>query len=149
MKKVCFKPLAEEDIEDLLQWHADDELSRRYAGTEWPMKLWKILQQDKQRRCWVAWNDNERVGYVDWEMHPDEHLAWIGLAVKPERRREGWGTAILRAFLVTDDARAYSDIRAGIEPDNEASVRCFSSVGFMPINGQPDEEGIIDYWHKA
>lgn len=148
MNNLHFKPLTNDDLDELLQWHIDEELSRRFAGTEWPKKLWEILQRDNQRRCWIAWSNGERMGYVDWEMHPNEHLAWIGLAVKPERRGKGWGAEILRAFLLTDDAQAYSDIRAGIEPDNEASVRCFSSAGFTPMSDKPDEEGIVDYVYR-
>lgn len=140
-----FEAVREDDLVHLTEWHADAELAARYGGTDWPAKLWEILNTDPSRRCFIAWNDDEAVGYLDWELHPDENLAWIGLAVKPELRAKGWGTRILRAWLESEIAHSVGEIRAGIEPDNPASVRCFSSAGFKPMSDVPDEEGIIDY----
>lgn len=142
---IVFTPLVAEHLQELEQWHQDSELARRYAGTKWPLQLWDILQKDPMRRCWVVSAGDEAIGYVDFEMHPEEHLAWIGLAVKAEKRGQGWGKRILQAFLKTPFAQKFTEIRAGIEPDNTASIHCFSSAGFVPLSTKPDEEGVIDY----
>lgn len=77
-------------------------------------------------------------------MHPSS-LAWIGIAVKPLMRRQGLGKLILKKFLDSEYVEGFNEIRAGIEFDNIASVKCFESVGFVPLNAEPDDEGIIDY----
>lgn len=142
---ITFAALTAEDVQELEQWHQDAELAHRYGGAEWPRKLWEIIQKNAQRKCWVASLNCEQVGYVDFEMHPEEQLAWIGLAVKAEKRGQGLGKSILQEFLTTSIVQNFREIRAGIEHDNTASVRCFSSVGFIPLNTEPDEEGILDY----
>lgn len=145
MDTIVFTALASKDLQELEHWHQDPELARRYAGTKWPQHLWEIVQKDPMRCCWVASLGGEAIGYVDFEMHPKEHLAWIGLAVKAEKRGQGWGKHMLQEFLKMPFVRGFTEIRAGIEPDNIASIRCFSSVGFVAMSPEPDEEGIIDY----
>lgn len=145
MPALRFAPLTEGDMVELLQWHQDGELARRYGGSDWPRQLQEVLRTDPARSCWVVWKDGKRVGYLDFERHPAENLAWIGLAVAPDLRGKGLGRDILQMFLRESEAMAFREIRAGIEPDNAASVAVFSSSGFVPMRSTPDEEGIIDY----
>jgi len=146
MDSIVFAPLIEKDIALLHSWHQDSELSNRIGGKDWPKKLWEILSTDLNRKCWTASMGGEIIGYVDFEIHPDENIAWIGLAVKPELRKQGFGKRILEEFLKLPFVRKYKEIKAGIEPDNVASMKCFVSVGFEAE--KLDGEGIMDYSYK-
>lgn len=145
MEHLSFGLLERNDVTELMLWYRDTELANRYGGHDWPQKLWPILLQEKNRQCWMVRMNNEQVGFVDFEMNPMENLAWIGLVIKPELRNKGLGKRILQEFLAQSSVRSFSEIRAGIEPDNIASVRCFTALGFKPLHEKPDEEGIIDY----
>lgn len=145
MSDLLFRPLAESDLAELSRWHQDPELANRYGGSDWPKKVWEIMRKDSNRQCSIVSRDDEPIGYVDIELHPDEHLMWIGIAVKPELRKQGIGKKILETFLSTPIVQQYREVWAGIEHDNVASRRCFESVGFTAKNSEPDEEGIIDY----
>lgn len=144
MKDIRFIELNENHLNELSEWHQDKELSNRYGGSEWPKKLWEIMGNDENRKCWIALNDDKPIAYVDFEIHPNA-LAWIGIAVKPTMRGQGLGKRILANFLESEYVKDFDEIRAGIEFDNIASIKCFESVGFIPLNNQPDEEGIIDF----
>jgi|GEM_PF-2573264 len=145
MSTIHFEPLSAHAIEELCIWHKDPELAGRIGGNDWPNKLWTILQKDSLRSCWLAYIDHNLVGYVDFEEHPDENIAWIGLAVKPDRRNQGFGKHILQNFLQLPIVKAWPKIRAGIEVDNIASKKCFMSLGFKPMQEKADDEGIIDF----
>lgn len=149
MTIIHFRELAEDDVPVIRSWHEDPELAGRYGGKAWPEKLWEIMRKDENRKCWLAVHDGLIVGYVDFEIHADEKCAWIGLAVNPEIRGKGFGKAILKQFLEQPFAREYGEIKAGIEPDNAASVKCFEAAGFKPLADKPDDEGIIDYSFKT
>ncbi len=145
MSTLVFRNLEQEDLKNLLAWHQDAELANRYGGSDWPQKLWRIMQSDKNRQCRIACLNNEPIGYVDIELHPDDHLMWIGLAVKPELRKQGFGKRILEEFLTIPFTQNFKEIWAGIEYDNIASRKCFENVGFEAKNIEPDEENILDY----
>lgn len=106
------------------------------------------MQSNPNRILILAKLNDRIIGYVDFEVHPNENLAWMGLAVKPELRGQGLGTRILKEFLLSPIAKQYPEIWAGIEPDNQASLRCFQDVGFTSKMTQPDEEGILDYVYR-
>lgn len=145
---LSFRPLVEKDLDELMEWHVDSELSHRYGGSDWPKKLWQIMQNDQSRTCWIASMEDVPVGYVDFEVHADENLAWIGIAVKAELRKQGLGKRILSEFLQLPIVQSFKEIRAGIEQDNIVSIRCFSAVGFRPLGIEPDDEGVIDYSYR-
>lgn len=81
MTDVQCIPLAKKDVAKLEHWYEDDELANRYGGKDWPRKLWEILQRDPNRQCWMAHGNNEPIAYVDFELHPQEDLAWISLVI--------------------------------------------------------------------
>lgn len=145
MSTLVFRDLEQADLENLLSWHQDAELANRYGGSEWPQQLWNIMENDENRMCKIVCENNEPIGYVDLEVHPNEHLVWIGLAVKPELRMKGFGKRILKEFFMTPLAQEFKEIWAGIEYDNIASRKCFESVGFKEKTEKPDEENILDY----
>ncbi len=145
MSDISFRPIESSDIPELTNWHSDDELAGRYGGVEWPQKLWDIMSKDSNRRCWIALKDQLLIGYVDIELHPQEHIFWIGIAVKPQLRKQGLGTLVLQTFFRNLPMQDYKEAWAGIEKDNAASRACFEKVGFTAKNPNGDQEGIIDY----
>lgn len=148
MTIIHFRELAKDDVPVIHAWHEDPELAGRYGGRAWPEKLWDIMQKDSNRKCWLAIHEGLIIGYVDFEIHDDDKSAWIGLAVSPELRGKGFGKKILQQFLSQPFVKEYAEIKAGIEPDNIASVKCFAGVGFKPVSEELDEEGVMDFSYK-
>jgi L-amino acid N-acyltransferase YncA len=65
------------------------------------------------------------------------------LVVDPARRRQGLGKRIIQAVVAHPQLGEIELVRAGIEPGNQASVRCFTAVGFSVETDEPDEEGVV------
>jgi len=63
--------------------------------------------------------------------------------VDPERWRQGFGRATLRAMMKTSETSDADLFVAGIDADNIASKRCAVGAGFVPEDKEPDREGII------
>lgn len=102
------------------------------------------------------------VGYVDFELLPEEYIGWIGLVVNPTLRNKKFGRNILTSFLksfrtlpynvilkCSPDTQHIKEIRAGIEADNIPSIKCFRAAGFVQMNAEPDHEGILDFSYKV
>jgi RimJ/RimL family protein N-acetyltransferase len=143
--RITFTLLADSDVSDLERWHEDPELRRRYGGDGWPTKLLKIMRGDPNRHCFIAWEGSRKVGYVDFEIIPKENLGHIGLIVDPLLRGSGYGKQILRAVLNLPEISSVTEVRAGIEKDNIASIRCFLGVGFRQLDELPDHEGCLNF----
>ncbi|HVW66954.1 MAG TPA: GNAT family N-acetyltransferase [Candidatus Peribacteraceae bacterium] len=145
MKGIAFRSLVANDVPELMKWHADPAISNRYGGAERPKMILQTIQTDLNRSCLIVQEDKNTIAYVEIEKHPDEHVLWIGLVVNPDYQNRGYGKRILKMLLSSDYVQGFQEVRAGIEHDNEPSVRCFRSVGFVPMQEEPDEEGILDF----
>lgn len=144
METIVLRPLVEGDLPELEEWHQDHELRRRYGGTGHPRKLYQLTISDSNRKCWIAEEHGTPVGYVDFERQPSGE-AWIGLVVKTDLRGRGYGQRVLRSFLMLSDLASVSEVCAGIEQDNVASIRCFRAVGFRQMNEKPDHDGCLNF----
>lgn len=143
MSDVRFSPFLESDAEELEQWHAHSSVNGRYGGTDWPRKLLQFIKDDSDRTCWVAWEGEKRIGYVDCEAK--EGIAWVGLVVNPAMHNQGHGKNVLRSFLRLPFLQSVKEVRAGIEEDNAPSLRCFKGADFTQLHEKPDHEGIINF----
>jgi RimJ/RimL family protein N-acetyltransferase len=143
MSDLLLLPITEEDLSELEQWHADSRVKDRYGGADWPRKLFQFTKRDSNRTYWIAWENEKRIGYVDCEVK--DATAWIGLVVNPAMHNQGHGKNILRSFLRLPFVQPLKEVRAGIEEDNEPSLRCFQGARFTRLDEKPDHEGIINF----
>ena len=77
-------------------------------------------QDDERRRAWAALLDDEVVGQLELRLpvHDNTHRAEIELAVRPDRRRLGVGTALL---AVVEQA-ARDEGRTVFGPDSDVAI---------------------------
>ncbi|MBL4952260.1 GNAT family N-acetyltransferase [Neobacillus sp. YIM B02564] len=64
--------------------------------------------------------------------------------IRPDYRRKGYGKKVLEQIINRYVNTGITQIVAGIYHTNEASIRLFSSVGFIPICNEPDQDGFIN-----
>ena len=122
----------------LWQW-ANDAETRRQSFTEAPIPYADHVQWLERRlasdatRLWIFSDAAGAVGQVRVERTGDD--AEINIAVAPERRGRGLGTAMLRGAL--DAVRAeWGDAvrpRAQVFERNAASLRMFRRCGFQEV----------------
>ena len=86
--------------------------------------------------------DGERVGVLWFGPSTDDPaMAWIyDITVDEDRRRQGWGRAIMRSF--EDEARARGFARAGLNVygDNHVARRLYESLGYAETARQLHKE---------
>ncbi|WP_127507437.1 GNAT family N-acetyltransferase [Actinoplanes solisilvae] len=160
-QQVMLVPFTAELLPTVQVWFEDAEVRRWLGGPDWPAQSLRMHGQGlgeefRGRRVlrdhsWVALDDDgEPVGLIGGEVydHWDETAGpAMGLAyvVDPRRWRQGYGAAMLRAVVGSDEVADVVVFAAGIEPENKASVRCAVAAGFRPENGEPDHEGIVHH----
>jgi len=73
----------------------------------------------------------------------DRRSMGLAYVVDPERWRQGFGRAALRAVMETPETSDADLFVAGIDADNTASRRCTVGDEAGPEGKEPDREGII------
>ena len=93
-------------------------------------------------RAVIAQPEDIVVGHAGFHGPPDDRgMVEIGYSILPEFRRRGYGRAAARELIhyaaAVPDVRV---IRASISPDNVASLALVSTLGFLQVGQQWDEE---------
>ena len=131
-----------DDAALLLEWRNDPETIRQ-SGTGQPVDpathgAWFAARMDDPAtRLWIAERLGEPVAQLRIDVETGVGIVSVGVA--PNRRREGIGTAVLRALVAeTRDDPQIEALEARIHPDNAASRRAFERAGFV-CAGQRDD----------
>lgn len=80
------------------------------------------------------------IGYALAVGDGDAHLA--ELVVHPDRRREGYGRALVTAVL--DCQAPGTRVTLAVAADNAPARSLYESVGFEPVDRRPDFYGSVD-----
>jgi len=75
------------------------------------------------------------VGFIATDLRPAEKMAWIAtIAVLPEYRRQGIGTALLQASEATI---SLPRIRLNVRVSNASAIRLYHQLGYRPVGLWP------------
>jgi RimJ/RimL family protein N-acetyltransferase len=111
---------------------------------------------------WLAWDGDTPVGFLGGEIY-DRWTTWDGsdpdhavvhkveegpamgsaYVVDPARWRQGYGTAILRAWVAAGETADVRIFALGVDGDNTASARCAETAGFAASSRVPDWEDTV------
>ena len=95
------------------------EAQRRGYAERWPSATTQFLMHDGDRAGWVILDRSGRAIHV------------VDIAVLPEMRGRGLGTAVLRA-LMDEGARDGRAITLSVMRSNMPAIRLYSRLGFQP-----------------
>ena len=132
-------------------WFADPELERWLGplDDEWLAAV--LSERPSDRATWLVLDGDASVAVLETALHLiNSSLAAItGLAVKPELRGQGIGTAVLRKVLALHRREGRFEHLAYICEDNGTAWRCFERSGFVPVTLTPNGEGFLGLRHSA
>lgn len=146
MSALAFVPIDEPGVQLLQSWFADDELQRRYDR---PTDRWLEYVRSKPGvYAWLIYEAGVPVGHLQLDTEA-EGTGYVGLVVRPDLRKHGYGKRILRALLDRPEVLPLHRIIGIAEADNVASHRCVKAVGFMQQGSQSDAEGFLTFvYHR-
>ena len=70
-------------------------------------------------------------------------VASWGIAIAPERRRQGIAAAALCQLLSLLRDQGFTSVKVRIRSTNAASLALHRSLGFVPEETRPEDEGIL------
>ncbi|WP_274364748.1 GNAT family N-acetyltransferase [Paenibacillus thermotolerans] len=132
-----FVELDLEGLQVLEEWFKDPEVLKRLTGKQ-PLRQWfQNVQQSSNYWAWMVTQEGQPVGQIAIEIYSDRTAA-LSLLTHPQLRSQGYGKRMLEQLLLRPELAEAVSIKANIEPDNIASVKCFTKAGFT-------EQGTDEY----
>jgi RimJ/RimL family protein N-acetyltransferase len=154
--RLAVRPYAQADRAAHLRLRADREVCR---FMHWPEhEGFDCVLADAagrtppDRKGWInlAVIDRETGALAgDHGLKTERGLACIGLAVMPERRREGLGRELVYGSMAWLHRHGFRRVRAEIDFGNEASFALFRSLGFVVVADRQDQFGPFSVLERA
>ena len=90
----------------------------------------------------ISWGGGLVVGTIGPLGPPEDGEVEVGYGLVEAARGRGLATEALRALLAETDAAGVR-VRAGVRPDNGASLRVLAGCGFTELRGSNDEGALL------
>ena len=131
-------------------WFVDPELNRHLGPMDQDWLAAVLSEPESMGMTWAVFRDNEMVAVVEtfFDSENDSAAVITALAAKPNLRRQGIGTAVLRIILSHHKHKGITKHVVYVSIDNEAGQRCAEKAGFVPVTSKPDEHGYIKLRHS-
>lgn len=134
--------LQKDDLPLLELWLEDAEVLKRMDGML-PLGEWyENTSQNDMYFTWLAYIGEQPIGTVIIER--DNESAYIGIITNPTLRYQGYGKALISEVMKRPELQAVAKWVASIEEDNKPCLACFSALGYVQEEEEPDEDGFLD-----
>lgn len=74
----------------------------------------------------------------------EQIICWIGYTIHPHFKQQGYAQEAVRALICWASEQDYRCLKAGVHPENSASIKLLEKLGFVYLN-QDCEELIYVY----
>lgn len=88
----------------------------------------------------VSKSDQRLVG--DVYIKKEEDTFWIGYTISPSFKRQGYAYEIANSMILWIKQQGDFEIRAGVAPENKASVQLLEKLGFVQLS---EDDGDLIY----
>jgi len=134
---ISLHPAGPDDSVSAFEWR-NDETTRAASISQDPVpwddheRWYAAMLSNPSRYLYIAMAEGERVGLCRFDV--DGAAAEVSINLAPAARGGGLAGPILRAGIerLREAAGAHLTLTATIRPDNVASVRTFTALGFVP-----------------
>ena len=151
--RVVLRPLAEADVERIVELGADPEVDRWWRGLTAEHVAEKARGEDEGAVVFAILVDGEIAGMIQYYEETDEEFrhAGIDLFLGAEHHGRGLGTDAVRTMarhLIVD--RGHHRLTIDPAAHNERAIRAYRSVGFKPVGVlRRYERGRDGTWHDG
>lgn len=135
------RPAYADDVDRLVAWHADPEVSRHWDDETFTREQMEERLARPDVEAWIVEESGEPVGYLQ------VHEAGIDMFLVPAARGRGLGSDAARAMarhLLAEGGRS----RVTVDPYawNDGAMRAWQRAGFIEISRHdPDDEHTAEW----
>lgn len=125
---ISLRPAATKDVDRLVAWHADPEVSRYWDDETFTHGEMRERLARPDVEPWIIEENSEPVGYL--QTHPEG----LDMFLIPPARGRGIGPAAARAMAGSLLERGWAGVTVDPYEWNEAAIRSWRRAGFVEIS---------------
>ena len=69
----------------------------------------------------------------------EQTICWIGYTIHPRFKQQGYAQEAVRALICWASEQGYSRLKAGVHPENKASIKLLEKLDFVYLTQDCDE----------
>ncbi len=141
------RPATLDDVDLLVAWHADPEVSRYWDGETFTVDEMRARLARADVDGWIVQDGDDPVGYLQswWEDGEPRRGGLDGFLV-PEARGRGVMPAAARSLARRLLATGWADVTVDPYAWNDAAVRAWRRAGFVEVSRHPPDDGHTAEW---
>jgi len=138
------RPATEEDVDLLVAWHADPDVSRYWDGETFTPDEMRARLARPHVDAYIVEAEGRPIGYLQTWREAEE--GGLDMFLIPDARGHGYGPdasrAVARALLEQGWPRVTVDPYAW----NERAIKGWKNAGFVPVEEHPADEEHLAPW---
>lgn len=135
-KRLCLRPLADADMDDVIALLTNEEIGQTYMVPEFSchneavtiFKALRRMSESSQHFVYGVSLDDKLIGFLN-DVDISEREIEIGYVIHPCQKNQGFATEALAASIRELFALVYSVVKAGAFEENKASMRVMEKCG--------------------
>lgn len=145
------RPFEEGDLDDFMAYRNNGSWMRHQGFKGLSKKAYRdalLPAQSMERGAQLAVvSSGTGLLIGDLYLKQEGNAMWIGYTVAPQHARQGYAYEAVQGALEWLRKQGHSDIRAGVLPENSASIHLLEKLGFAPL-GQEGGELVYALKHQ-
>jgi len=135
------RPVTEADVDMLVAWHADPEVSRYWDDETYTREEMVAELAEPDSDPFIVEADGEPVGYLQsWWEPGDRRRAGLDMYLIPSARGRGLGPDAARALALSLLAEGWAEVTVDPYVWNEPAIRAWGRAGFVEVERRPADD---------
>jgi aminoglycoside 6'-N-acetyltransferase len=146
-RQTALRPATDEDVDLLVAWHADPEVSRFWDEEIYTPETMREYLADKQFVPWIVEEEGQPVGFLQhwWDGEDARTVGLDGFLIPSARGRRIMPTVARRlAEQLLDDG--WESVTVDPYAWNEQGVRGWANAGFVEVSRHPADDEHTAEW---
>jgi aminoglycoside 6'-N-acetyltransferase len=144
--KTTLRPAGEGDVDRLVAWHADPDVSRFWDGKIYTPETMLAKLARPNFEPFIVEEAGKPVGYIQAWWKPRTESAGLDMYLAPEARGRGLGPDAARALALHLLERGWARVTTDPYTWNERAVRAWRRAGFADVEEREPDDGHTANW---
>jgi aminoglycoside 6'-N-acetyltransferase len=141
------RPATEEDVDRLVAWHADPEISRYWDDETFTVDEIRERLERTEVDPWIIEAGGRPVGYLQsWSEDDEPRRGGLDGFLVPEARGHGFMPDAARALAQALLADEWTEVTVDPYEWNEHAVHAWRKAGFLEVDRRPPDEEHTSRW---
>lgn len=144
---TTIRPATDDDIDLLVGWHADPEVSRYWDGETFTHDELRARLRRERVDHWIVEDEGRPAGFIQsWWEDDEPRRGGIDMFLEPDSRGRGLGPDAARTLAQSLLDQGWAHVTVDPYLWNDAAARAWRRAGFVEVDEHPADEEHAAPW---